>query len=490
MPISLACLGRCPALGLLALGALVSAGAAELTAPLPDSALDGLAVHIRKAESLLQSGRIRQAISEAEFVQRAAPGRAGTLTLLGDISFRRADFDAAKRYFSDALAIDAKCASAHLGLGRIDLLQFRRRAALQRVMTAYSLNPNDPDVVFAYSSMTPDPKLELALLQRFLELDAAASPEQRECAVGRLHFRQRLGERKLGILDSPYVRYRLPLTTWTARPGSLNGLLLAVSINGSKPLRLVLDTGAAGIVISHRSGAKLGLEYLADAGLRGVGRSGLVTRKMLADSVSIGDLHLRNCVVDVAEHGVAGGVDGAVGANLFEQFVVRLDARHRVLELIPYAGEVPQGQSKEDLWAGRDRSVPSGMESLTPMCQAGHLLLVKAELDATKLGYLVLDTGAAFSSLSRQAAVPYAEPTPFEVAGPGGTLVTASRAGPIQLRVAGQDLTDPDMISLDFGQISNFHGLEISGLIGYPMLSRYTVTVEYRDGLIGLDHSR
>jgi hypothetical protein len=201
-------------------------------------------------------------------------------------------------------------------------------------------------------------------------------------------------------------------------------------------------------------------------------------------------LSFRNCVVDVADRAVADQIDGAIGSNLFQQFIVRLDARRRILELLPYPDEAPQGQSQERLWAGRDRIVPRGMESLTPVCQAGHLLLVSAKLVANAPGYLILDTGAAFSSVSRPISVPFAEPGEFEVSGPGGGLVTAHSAGPVQIRVAGRDLTDPNAVTLDFARLSNLHGLEISGSIGYPMLSHCALTLEYRDGLIGLERGR
>jgi tetratricopeptide (TPR) repeat protein len=485
----LACTPPISGLALLAVSVVISAGAAELTAPTPDSAQSDFALHVRNARSLLRSGRIRQALAEAEVAERAVPGRAETIALLGDIHFRRADFEAADRDFTAALAIDPKCARAHLGLGRLDQLHFRRRAALQRIVTAYSLNPNDPDTLLAYSSVASDRKQQTLLLERYLALGAGMPREQLESVLGSLQFYRRLGSRKLALLDGPYQPYRLPMSVWSARPGLSNGLLLAVSINGSKPLRLVFDTGAAGIVISRRSAEKLGLEYLADAGLRGVGQSGVEARKMLADSVRVGDLRLRNCVVDVADRALADQIDGAIGSNLFQQFLVRLDARRRVLELLPYPDEAPQGQSQEQVWAGRDRTVPPGMENLISVCQAGHLLLVNAKLHAAS-GYLILDTGAAFSSVSRQIALPFVEQPEFEVSGPGGGPITAFRAGAVQLRVADRDLTDPDVITLDFARLSNVHGLEISGLIGYPMLSHCALTLDYRDGLIGFDRGR
>lgn len=56
--------------------------------------------------------------------------------------------------------------------------------------------------------------------------------------------------------------------------------------------------------------------------------------------------------------------------------------------------------------------------------------------------------------------------------------------------MAGRDFTNPNAVTLDFARLSNVHGLEISGLIGYPMLSRCALALDYRDGLIGLDRSR
>jgi tetratricopeptide (TPR) repeat protein len=477
-------------MALLAVWAVVSAGAVELTAPTQDPARSDFGLHLRNARSLLRSGRIHQALAEAEVAERAAPGRAETSALLGDINYRRADFEAADRYFNAALTIDPKCTQAHLGLGRLDQLHFRRRAALQRIVTAYMLNPNDPETVLAYSSVASDRQQETILLERYLALGAGLPREQLESAIGRLQFYRRLGSRRLAFLDGPYKPYRLLMAAWSQQPGLSNGLLLAVSINGGRPLRLVFDTGAAGIVISPRPAAELRLEYLGDAGLHGVGQSVVKTRKMLADSLRIGDLSLRNCVVDVADCALADHIDGAIGSNLFQQFIVRLDARRGILELLPYPDEAPQGQSQEHLWAGRDRIVPRGMESLTPVCQAGHLLLVSAKLDADGPAYLILDTGATFSSVSRPISAPFAEPPEFEVSGPGGGLVIARGAGPIQIRVAGRDLTDRNAVTLDFARLSNMHGLEISGLIGYPMVSHCALTLEYRDGLIGLDRSR
>lgn len=116
-----------------------------------------------------------------------------------------------------------------------------------------------------------------------------------------------------------------------------------------------------------------------------------------------------------------------IGANLFQQFVVRLDARRRVLDLLPYPDEAPPTGSEDPPWAGRDRTELPAMGSLVPVCQTSHLLLVNAKLDADASGYLILDTGAAFSSIARNMTVPLAEPPDSGVSGPGGVGDRISR---------------------------------------------------------------
>ncbi len=466
--------------------ALIAAWVAACSEPTGVTALprslpqDGFEAQLVKARSFLRAGHLAEALTEAAAVERAAPGRAETLALLGELSFRQADFDTASGYFNAALAIDPSCARAHLGLGRLEQTHCRRSAALQQFVTAYSLSPNDPDIVLAYSTAVSDPKQEVSLLRRYLAVGRGLPREDLESALGRLQLLQHLGSRRLALLDGPYEPYRLPLSDWVPQPGPARGLLLRVRINGGKPLRLLLDTGAGGIVVSSRSAEGLGLEYLAEAGLRGVGDSAIETRKTLADSVRVGDLHLRNCVVEVARGAVSDQVDGVVGPSLFQQFIIRLDARHGFLELLPYPDETPQG--------GPSTNAESN-PSWVAVVQSGHLLLVDARFNAFASGYLILDTGAAFSSVSRRLAQVVNEPK-VDVSGPGGGRADARAAGPVQVRVGSRYLRDPDAVTLDLTRLSNLHGVEISGLIGYPMINRYTLTLDYRDGLIGFEGGR
>jgi predicted aspartyl protease len=469
-----------------ALKLLISAALAAFSANAAALPEDGLSARIRSARTLLRSGQVDQALEQAALAERLAPGQAEVAALVGEIHFRKAEFESAEQKFLYALAKNANCAQAHLGLGRLDQLHFRRTAARDRFRQAYSIDPSNPSILRACASVAADPQEEMALLEEYLKAGAGEPREQLEAALGHIQFHRRLGDRKLSVVDGPYRRYRLQMSSWAPGPGPSTGLLLKVSINGSQPLRLVLDTGASGVYVSAKAAAKLGLEHLADSGARGVGETGsLLATKTLARTLRIDDLQLRNCIIEVTDRPVTAQADGVIGASLFEQFILELDARRRTLDLVPYPDGPPDADAQEQRWANRDRSVAPGMEHLVPVCQVGHLLLVNTKLNNGKGGYLVLDTGAAFTSVSNQLAGSMTRPFAAPLAGAGGRLAAAARAGAVRIRIADYDLADTDVITFDFRPVSNQEGVEISGLIGYPVLSRSPLTIDYRNGLIG-----
>jgi predicted aspartyl protease len=442
-------------------------------------------------ETLLRSGQVDEALTAALAAERAEPGRADLSVLLGNIYLRKAQLQEAERHFEIALALDPDCAQAYLGLGRLDQMQFRRKSARERFAKAYALSPLDAGVVRAYASVASDANEETALLKTYLAVGTGEPREQLEAALGHLEFHRRLGDRRVGILASPYSRYRLRLENWSPRPGRSQGLLLAVSINGSKPLRLVLDTGAEGIFVHAKAARKLGLEFLSAAAARGAGENGPAeATRTLAAKVQAGGLELRNCVVDVVTKSVSAEVDGVIGASVFQQFLIELDPQREFLELVPYPDGAPAAFTHEHIWADRDRTLPAGERQLIPVYQAGHLLLVNTTLADGAAGYLVLDTGAAFTSVSQRLAKAMGKPVNLAMAGAGGALGPVQRAGAVRLRIGNRDVVDADAITFDFRPVSNQEGLEISGLIGYPVLSRGPLTIDYRDGLVGFNPSK
>src|SRR5262249_38323091 len=156
--------------------------------------------------------------------------------------------------YQQALSVDPKCARARLGLGLVEELRFARGAARDHFAAAYHLNPADPRIIRAYAAIAPNRTAETILLKSYIER-GGEDPRDLEQAAARLETTRLLGDREIGALESPYQSYVLPMTTYFA-VGRAVSLMLLVQINEGKPLRLIFDTGAEGVIIGRAAAEK------------------------------------------------------------------------------------------------------------------------------------------------------------------------------------------------------------------------------------------
>ena len=371
------------------------------------------------------------------------------------------------------------CAGAFWDSGRIEDLHFRRAAARDYFAAAYRLDPRDPQIIRSYAAVVRNRDAESTLLRNYIALGG----EDRaglESAAGRIQVNQQLGDRETGTLESPYRAYVLPMKPYcpTARPA---GMLLTVTINDAKPLRLIFDTGAEGVVIRGKAAEKLGLEFLGSKEFHGLGSGERVHGKIgLARSLSIGELRIKNCLIDVSESLPAGDADGVIGPALLQRFLIRFSASQGRLELLPFAEETDVAMERP--WQASNRTIPPGMERFTEAVHVDHLLLVKARIDGETAGHFLLDTGAAFSLISRELALP-GQTGSASITGLSGRS-GGERVSPVRFQFAREPLVDSDAIAYDLRGMSSQTGVDVSGLIGYRALSQKVLTINYRDGLI------
>jgi hypothetical protein len=422
-------------------------------------------------------------------VRAAAPADAQAHVLAGETCYRRADFDGAASQFTTALQARPNVARAYLGLAKLDQLQFRRRSARARIERAYSLDPDDPEILRAYAALAQTPAEEIALLKRYLERGAHESRKDLEMAVARIQVLARLHGRETAVLSSPYAPYRLKLIPWAPVAGPATGVLLKVGVNGGKPLLLALDTGASGIYVSRKAAERLHLEDLVDAAVTGLGEARQDSRLALAETVQVGDLGFRNCLVYVTRQPLTDGADGVIGASFFERFLLRLDARRQTLDLFPYPDAPPEAVRGENAWKERDRTAPETNGDL-PFYRVEQLVIVPTLVNGRRPGYFVLDTGAAHTAVDRSIAAaerPTDSPRILALASPGGEVRGAASVGPLSFEFGGREFTEPEVATFDFGPASNSYGVRISGLLGYPLLRRSVLRINYRDGLLGVE---
>ncbi len=439
------------------------------------------------ALTLLQSGQTEAALAQVHAALAANPKDSTLLCVLGDILFRKSEFESAETAYRLALKSDTASARAHWGLGRLSRLRFSRKTAREHFSAAYHLDPSDPDIILAHADSVPDADSRKALLQRFLALAELEDSGRVDDVAARLQMEERIGERQMGALASPYRGYRFKLSSFFPVNSAPNGWLLNVSIDGGKPLRLVLDTGGNGIVLNAKAARGAAREVLARSEVKGLGSGNAAQAHVsLARTVSIDDFILVNVPIEVVEASVVPGADGIIGADVFQQFLVKLDARRRTLELTPFAGQPEPHNYSRDAWIAYDPAPCTDCEHFTPVYSVSHFLLIRATLDGVHDGYFLLDTGSARTVISKAVASPAAAERE-SLSGAQGEIHGAHRLNPVSVKLAGEQFFDPAPIAADLKQMSLRQGVEISGTIGYSLLSRSVLTINYRDGLVQLN---
>jgi hypothetical protein len=422
-----------------------------------------------RARQFLSAGRTDQ----AERVVRAALASGADDSLLclsGDIQFRRANFTEAARSFEAAIALNPDNSRAWWGLGRIEQAHFRGQSARDLFSKAFSLNPRDTDIILSYADYVTEPASKSILLHNVARLAGRDQPDRAVRAAAQRQIYERLQGRLPARLASPYTAYRMPLTGFRPATAAQAGMLVAARINGGKPLHLLLDTGASGITVNAGAARNLGLETIAASRLGGFGEAGADESHIaLARTVTFGDLAFEECFVEISGRSLTTGADGVLGADVFERFRIGVDARAGVLQLTPF----------DDL--PRDRSHVS-----IPAVGIRHLLLVKTRVEGGNEGLFLVDTGAAFTAVSREYLPPILrrEGQTVELHGAQGPLGGALRVAPLVLHVGGLPFVESAPLAVDLRGISQVEGIEIAGILGYSTLGRSPFTLDLRNGIV------
>jgi predicted aspartyl protease len=351
------------------------------------------------------------------------------------------------------------------------------KTALEDFRRAYELNPKDPRILAAWI-----PRLHGQELAAAFETYAATAGDTTESK----EFRQRmelakaLQGRQVMVLASPYHAAVIPLRGFENATTHVRTYGLEVLVNGS-PVKLVLDTGASGIVMSRPAAERAGLARLADATVRGIGddAKGTAGYRALAEHFRIGDVEYRDALISVAEQNMVGIEDGLIGSNVFSEFLITLDFGGGRLRLDPLPGYRPGGEPE-------DRVEIPEMRDAARVFRFGHILLAPVRVSSRE-GLFVLDTGAASSMMSYDLAAEVSKLAHDDknvLRGLSGKVGDVYQTGNVVLEFAGFAQRNLAMTAIDTWELSHRLGTEISGFLGLPVLDLFTLTIDYRDGLV------
>ncbi len=411
-----------------------------------------------------------------------APDSAAAHEFAGEVLFRRGQFPQADAEFKNAVGLDPRFALAWWGLGRVAACASMNKTAVEDFHRAYELNPKDSRILAAWI-----PRLQgrerAAALEAYAAMvgDSTESNELRQ----RMELAKALDGREVTVLASPYHAAEIPLrgfenATHTRTYG------LEVLVNGT-PVKLVLDTGAAGIVLSRPAAERAGMARIADGTLRGIGDNAKGTDgyRALAEHFRIGDVEYRNALISVAGQNMEGIEDGLIGSNVFSEFLITLDFVGGKLRLDPLPGYRPGDELQ-------DRVESPEMRDAARVYRFGHILLLPVRANSHE-GLFVVDTGAASTMMSYDLAAEASNLNRDDrttVRGLSGKVGDVYKTGNLVLEFAGFAQKNLGATAIDTWEMSHRMGTEISGFLGLPVLDLFTLTIDYRDGLVKFERRR
>jgi tetratricopeptide (TPR) repeat protein len=480
--------------------------------------------------STLRLEKLNEALDLGTKYLTASPNDASLNAVMGEVHFRRAEMRDAEVSFRTAINLDPKQAHAYLGLADVlDSLALHHKA-YDLFVAARAIAPDDPEVQRSWLSFLPR-KNRIEALEKYLAGPHEESQEDTKSMFAYLAFlKSSNADHKTHPckLTQPVERTQTDLEPLLSDASHLVGWGLKVKLN-DHVAKLLVDTGASGVLISRRQAEKSGVVRISEDRIAGIGDSGPVTGYYgYVDHLQVGGLQFQDCVIEVSDKRSIVEDDGLIGADVFKDYVVNLDFREMRMRLEPLPARPDdtgpavkslnsEGDDEDISSAGssdenkssatsdaldlrtfvpknipKDRYVAPEMKSWTTVLRFGHELLVPTRvntLPATKL--FLLDTGAfniTFATTLAAELGKMGKNEDIEIRGLSGKVEKVYRAKDATLQFGNLRQKVEDGVTFDISGISRSTGTEISGILGFAMLNLMDIQIDYRDNLVNFNY--
>ena len=451
----------------------------------------------------LKQHRVSDADAAASKALELAPNSDFSKVAVAEVRFRQGRLPEAMRLLTPLVKANTTEARAYWQLGRVYWALSLYQHAKLMFDLANDRDSGDPDIHKRWL-FTLTRKECLAALKNYLAGETDDDAEERE------HLETGLvaltdaeeGHRKGCHIASAITELHQDMERLMYTAQRIRGYGLKVDINGSKG-KLLLDSGASGILINRKMAEKAGIESVVRTDFHGIGDKGTISGFVgVANSIKIGGLELQGCIVEVSDKGSVAETDGIIGPDVFGSFLVDIDFPNYKFHLIPLPPMPPLSDDEKALAAKypkiarfRDRVIPAEFKNFTPMYRFNHMLLIPARINELPEKLFLIDTGAFNDTISPQAAreaTKVRSDTNIKVKGLNGAVNNVFTADNITLTFSHFRQPARDMIAFDTTSVSNGAGVEISGFLGFGMLFQMDLKIDYRDGLVdfGYDPNR
>jgi len=452
------------------------------------------------ARSDLRLRNPTDAYAAASKAVEVAPRAPDTQVALGEVYFRQGKIADAEDIFVKVINGGAEDARAYLGLAHVSAaaaLYAREKTMLDQ---AHALDPSDPDIQRAWLGMMTLGDRIKALHDR-LANDKTLSASERDATERQIALLQNQPGPAVHAchMTSKVSSTQMRLKQMLYGSPTIRGYGLDVSLNGVTS-HLRLNTSGNGILVDSKVAEKAGIKRLGDAPISGPGDHGPVAGYVgQVDTVRIGDLEFQDCRVQVIESRSALGEDGIIGGMVLSGFLVDLDMPNGKLTLSPLPARPDEAAPEEALQSGQetvpqfhDRYVAPEMESFTRVFRVGATLLMPTKLNDKESTLFVVGTGSDVNIISSEAAhevTHVANDVRSHLKTLNGNIKDVSRGDYVTLTFGNFRQETFGMLSMDLKQRSDDLGVEVSGILGFPVLRLFEMKIDYRDNLIGLSYN-
>ncbi len=419
-------------------------------------------------------------------------------TALAEVYFRQGKIAEAEHEFQIPLRSNIPDGRAYLGLSKIYRATSNYKLTKLALDKAYALDPADPDIRRAWLG-TLSLKDRLKAMQDYLGAGSNDDAETLEYMKHSLVVLQDEMNRPVRgcRLTTKITSTQTDLERLMVDATHVKGYGLKVQVNGTSS-RLLLDTGAGGILLSSKIAEKAGVQRVVEQDVKGFGDAAAASGYIgYADSIQIGELQFKNCYVQVIDRKSTMGEDGYIGADVFAHFLVDInfpDGKFKLTEL-PKLPDEPAEETSLDshptsTYHPRDRYIAPEMQSYGKIFRFGHTLLVPTSVNEHPYKLFLLDTGAFDDTITPEAAREttkiYSDDR-MKVKGFSGEVKNVYVADNVTLTF-GHLTQRRNLVSFDMTNTSNAIGTEVSGTLGFGMLYLLDIKIDYRDGLVNFTY--
>ncbi|HET9400109.1 MAG TPA: aspartyl protease family protein [Candidatus Acidoferrales bacterium] len=466
-------------------------------------ALDKAIIADKKDAALAYAGLVSVYLAERRTPDAyAAADKAGALAsgtvpvnvAVGEAYFRQGKLGEAERSFLSACRASAR---ALLGLSNIYRATSNYLRSREAIESAYAIDSEDTDVRRAWM-LTRARDVRLKSLKEYLSRATDDDAETRSSLQNELAMMEDVARRgrpacRLASRDSSAQTKLEPIAP--DDPRLVTGYGLPITLNGAKA-RLLLDTGASGILIDKRFADKAGIQPVASDQIKGIGDRGPAGGYFgYVDAIKIGDLEFKSCYVEVqARDYPRMGDEGLIGADVFEDFLVDVNMPDAKLKLTPLPARPDQKSAEQGLEAGdtdstfdHNRYIAPEMAKYSQFFRFGHQILLPTQVNTLPYKLFLVDTGAFDDTISPEAAREVTKVSgddSIRVKGLNGEVKKVYSANELTLTFAGMRQQRNDTVTFDLTGISDATSSEVSGILGFGMLRMLDMKIDYRDGLI------